>query len=246
MPIDDVGDVRITMMTEDFLLWRCLHGGPLDARSIEQWSPDSQMPWAALRARNAPLLKKLAQVYGAYAVVAWASEQVVGQLRFYPKEVCALAEVGAEFMCLQQSAPNGPPDDFAEMVFPPLAQLIDKTLFVHCLMTVAPQSPEHTYRRKGIGSRMVGALIEWARASGWQAIETVAYEDLDLLYSITGVAGKTFWDKLGFRVTEIGVEQGLVGDGENDFMRALHEQARARNMAPEVVSRKYTMRLEFI
>ena len=84
-------------------------------------------------------------------------------------------------------------------------------------------------------------LIDWARTAGWQAIETVAYEDLDLLYGITGVAGKTFWDMLGFQVAEIGVEQGLAG--ENDFTRALREQARAVGLAPEAISHKYTMRL---
>lgn len=229
------------MLTEDFPLWRCLHGGPLDQRTIEQWPPDSTMPWQVLRARNVPLLKKLTQVYGACAVVALDHEQVVGQLRFYPREVCALAGAGAEFMCLQQRAPNGPPDDFVEAVFPPLSQLKDKTLFVHCLMTVSSQSPEHTYRRKGIGSQMVRVLIDWARTAGWQAIETVAYEDLDLLYGITGVAGRTFWDMLGFQVAEIGVEQGLAG--ENDFTRALREQARAVGLAQEAISHKYTMRL---
>ena len=138
------GEITFAMLKEDFLLWRCLHGGPLDHRTIEQWPPDSTMPWQALRARNVPLLKKLTQVYGACAVVALDHEQVVGQLRFYPREVCALAGAGAEFMCLQQRAPNGPPDDFVEAVFPPLSQLKDKTLFVHCLMTVSRLSRRST------------------------------------------------------------------------------------------------------
>jgi hypothetical protein len=237
------GEITFAMLKEDFLLWRCLHGGPLDQRTIEQWPPDSTMPWQALRARNVPLLKKLTQVYGACAVVALDHEQVVGQLRFYPREVCALAGAGAEFMCLQQRAPNGPPDDFVEAVFPPLSQLKDKTLFVHCLMTIAPQSPEHTYRRKGIGSQMVRVLIDWASESGWQAIETVAYEDLDLLYGITGVAGRTFWERLGFRVIETGVEQAFVGEGEEGFMSVLREQARSVGLATEAISHKYTMRL---
>ncbi len=235
-------DVTITTMTQDFLLWRCLHGGPLDRRSIEQWEPNSSMPWAALRARNVPLLRKFTQVYGACAVVALAGERVVGQLRFYPKHVCSLS--GAGGMCLQQDFPNGPAEDFAGTSFPPLSELQDKTLLVHCLMTGSPQQPENPYQRKGIGSGMARALVEWARASGWRAVEAYAYQDLPLIYAITGTAGKRFWDKLGFRVAEAGVEQAMVGEGEEGFGQALRRQAQECGLPPDSVTRKYTMRLD--
>ncbi len=66
----------------------------------------------------------------------------------------------------------------------------------------ASRFPEATARKGGlpIGSRMARALVEWAGASGWRAVEAYAYQDLPLIYAITGTAGKRFWDKLGFRV----------------------------------------------
>ena len=41
-----IGEITFAMLKEDFILWRCLHGGPLDQHNIERWSPDSTMPWA--------------------------------------------------------------------------------------------------------------------------------------------------------------------------------------------------------
>jgi hypothetical protein len=224
------------MMSEDFILWRCLHGGPLSAESIEQWPPDQRIPWAEFRARNVPLLAKLTRVYGGCAVVAREGDRIVGMLRFYPKAVA-----GREF-CLQQAHPAGPAEDFARAAFPPLEQLSDRTVVVHCLMTGSPHQKDNPYQRKGIGARMARHLIEWARQRGWQAIEATAYRDLDIVYGVTGVAGKRFWEKLGFRVVEEGTEPGF--ECYPDILRVMIEQGRALGLSAEEVKRKYTMRLD--
>jgi hypothetical protein len=51
------------------------------------------------------------------------------------------------------------------------AQIEDKTLVVHCLKTGGSQQNENPYQRKGIGTRMVRGLIEWAKVNGWERIE---------------------------------------------------------------------------
>ena len=38
-------NVVVQPMTEEFILWRCLHGGPLLCNTIDQLPADSPMPW---------------------------------------------------------------------------------------------------------------------------------------------------------------------------------------------------------
>ena len=160
-----LGNVVIEMMSSEFILWRCLHGGPLTKETVDQPKPHPQVPWDWIRARNIPFLAKLTDVYGSCAVIARDGNQIVGQLRFYPKAICNMAASGPG-LCMQQTFPNGPADDFVENNFPLLDQISDKTLFVHCMMTGSPQQKNNPYQRKGLGSRMVRMLIKWARPEG--------------------------------------------------------------------------------
>jgi len=182
-----IEDVIVEPMTERFILWRCLHGGSLARDTIDQWSPGNKMPWTRYRQRNMPLLLKITRTYGACAILARDGDKIVGHLRFYPKAVCSLK--GAGGLCLQDDPAAGPADSFADSSFPDPAQIEDKTLVVHCLMTGSPQREENPYQRKGIGTRMVKALIEWAKANRWERIEADSFEDLPIIYGITGSAG---------------------------------------------------------
>ena len=199
-----LSDVTVEMMSNDFILWRCLNWGPLTKETVDRPKPHLPVPWEQLRARNLPLLTKLTQAYGSCAVIARDRKHIVGQLRFYPKVVFQMAAPGLG-LCMQQTFPNGPADDFAENSFPPLDQIADKTLLVHCLMTGSPQQTDNPYQRKGLGSRLVRTLIDWARKQGWKAVEATAYADLPSIYAITGQAGRTFWEKLGFGVVETAI-----------------------------------------
>ena len=227
---DDIVVEMLSEGTAHLIPWRCLHGGPLTRETIERRERDDPMPWADLRARNVPLLRKLTRTYGACAVVARDGERVVGTLRFYPKSVAPGP------FCLQQLPPNGPGHDLADAEFPPFTDLVDKTLCVHCLMTAA--------RRAGLGTRMARELIAWAARSGWEAVEATAYEDLDIIYAITGSAGRSFWEKLGFRVIESGVEPAFDEVDVEGFTARLHEEAAARGLAPDHAKSRYLMRLE--
>ena len=162
--------ITIEPMTEDFLLWRCLHGGPLSRTTVDRPPAAHDLPWERYRARNVPLLARLTRTYGACAITARAGDEVVGQLRFYPKAVCAMQAAGG--LCLQQDYPSGPADDFAAAEFP--ASPADKTLLVHCLMTGSPQREDNPYQRRGLGTRMVHALIDWGAQHGWEYVEAVA------------------------------------------------------------------------
>jgi hypothetical protein len=237
MPLESV---VIEPMDKNLLLWRCLHSGPLSVENIDAWPPNNRVPWEACRARNLPLLEKLTDAYGACAMLARDGEQVVGTLRFYPKAIAEMPEAG--MFCLQQDYPAGPSAALAEKPFPPLSELADRTLSVHCLMAGSPQQKDNPYRRKGLGSRLVRALIAWAQARGWTAIEATAYADLPIIYEITGQAGRRWWEKLGFRLAQTEIEPEFMREGE--FLQTMQQQAAALGLDAEMIRNKYTMRIE--
>ena len=237
------GDVVVEMMPREFILWRCLHGGPLTTETIKRPKPVLGIAWPQLRRRNVPLLSKLTEVYGACAVVARDGEQVVGQLRFYPKELFEMAAPGIG-LCMQQTFPCGPAEDLVERGFPTLDQIADRTIVVHCLMTGSPQQDDNPYQRRGLGSRLVRTLVDWAHQKGWRAIEATAYADLPCVYAVTGQAGRRFWEKLGFRVTDRCIEAALVDAGDAAFVQTLLKQAAEQGMDATTARTKYTMRLD--
>ena len=233
-----IENIAVEPMTEDFILWRCIHGGPLSHGTIDQWAPDDKMPWDRYRNRNKALLSKLTKIYGACAIIARDRGEIAGQLRFYPKAVWE-AE-GAGLLCLQQDNPAGPVDEFAESNFPPQAELVDKTLEVHCMMAGAPG--DDRYKRKGIASQMVNTLIAWAKENGWDAIRANSFEDIPLLYGCTGNAGRTFWEKLGFRVADRIPHPHF--QERTDFVIKIEKQGEAIGIAPERATDRIVMQLD--
>jgi hypothetical protein len=208
----------------------------------DQWPSDNPLPWDRYRKRNLPFLVKLTLVYGACAIVARDGDRIIGQLRFYPKTVCNME--GAGGLCLQQDYPSGPADDLAEKAFPALTRIEDKTLTVHCLMTGSPQQKENPFQRRGIGTRMVKALIQWAKANGWEHIEADSFEDLPIIYETTGSAGHTFWEKLGFSIADRHPHPAL--QGQDPFITTLEEQARSVGIDPARARDRIVMRLDLI
>ena len=231
-------EVIIRPMAEDSLLWRCLHSGPLWAENIDSPPSVKGMDWVALRERNLPLLAALIRTYKSCAMLAWDDDRVVGFLRFYPKALYDLEAAG--LMCLQQLHPNGPSAMLTDRRFPPLGDLADRTLSVHCLMTGSPQQAENPYQRKGLGSRLVRALVDWATEQGWDAIESTAYEEIPVLYEITGQAGRRWWERLGFEMVAVEIEPGFDGR----LLDLMRQQATELGLAQEQVTNRYTMRLE--
>jgi hypothetical protein len=232
-------NLTIAPMTADFIVWRCLHGGPLSRAAIDRPAPHPRIDWPSIRARNVPLLERLIRTYGSCAMVARDGEDVVGTLRFYPKELCAFGEGGAAF-CLQQAYPAGPRDDMAARPWPAREEMREKILFVHCLMVAAPEGEPGRYRRRGLATRMARELARWAREEGWEAIEAAAYEEIPWLYANAGVAGRRFWEKLGFRIVHEDSEPAMSGE----LLEVIRKSAAEAGLPPEKTTNRYWMRRE--
>lgn len=235
-------DLVIEPMTEEFILWRCLHSGPLTCLTIDKISSTDKMPWDRYRKRNLPLLKKLTKTYGTCAILAKDGDKIVGQLRFYPKAIYDLE--GAGYLCLQQDPIAGPEDTFADRSFPPPSEIKDKTLLVHCMMTGSSIQQENPYQRKGIGTRMVRVLIEWAKTNNWDRIEADSFEDIPIIYEITGSAGHKFWEKLGFHLADRHPHPELQDRSQfGEFIQTLEEQAKSLGIPLERACDRLIMRL---
>lgn len=234
--------VILEPMSEDFILWRCLHMGPLTRDTIDRGSTTDTMSFEQYRERNISLLQKLTRLYGACAIIARYGEEIVGQLRFYPKSVCEME--GAGGLCLQQDPAAGPTGEFVESQFPQPSEIKDRTLVVHCMMTGSSLQKVNPYQRKGIGSRMVRELIHWAEANHWEAIEADSFEDLPIIYEITGSAGQTFWKKLGFHLADRHPHPELQDSARvSEFITTLEEQAISMGISPERAKHRLLMRL---
>jgi len=238
----ETGNIEIEPMAGDFVLWRCLHHGPLSRDTIDQWPVDSNIPWERYRTRNQKLLAKLTEVYGTCAILARDGNFVVGILRFYPKAVWEME--GAGGLCLQQDYPAGPKDDFAELDFPPRQDLKDQTLKIHCFMTGSPLQKENPYQRQGLATEMVRTLINWAKENEWKYIEADSFEDLPIIYQVTGSAGYAFWEKLGFYIAYRFPHPHLKG--HDQFVKQLEDQARAKGMDTERAKDQIVMRLDLV
>lgn len=238
-------DIVIEPTTEKSILWRCLHDGPVSIDTPDQWRSEKGIPVERYRDRNTEFLRKLTKVYGACAIVARDGNEIVGQLRFYPKSISDMVDGS---LCLQQDHPAGPADDFAGTDFPALDELTDKTLSIHCLMTGTALQAQNPYQRKGIGARMVKSLIQWAKANGWSRIEVDSFEDLPIIYETTGSAGYSFWEKLGFHIADRHPHPHLQ-DPEiraSEFVKTLEEQAKSAGIHPDKARDRLIMRLDLV
>jgi hypothetical protein len=113
------------------------------------------------------------------------------------------------------------------------------------MMTGSPQQKENPYQRKGVGTRMVRALIEWAKANGWEGIEADSFEDIPIIYEITGSAGYTFWKKTGFHLVDRHPHPELQDHSQFvEFVKTLEAQAKSVGIPPARASDRLVMRLD--
>ena len=79
-------------------------------------------------------------------------------------------------------------------------------------------------------------------ANGHLYIQVDAFEDIPVIYEITGSAGRAFWEKLGFALADRHPHPYL--QESSDFLDKLLEQAAALGIPPEGAKDRLVMRLD--
>ena len=81
--------------------------------------------------------------------------------------------------------------------------------------------------------------------NGWERIEADSFEDLPVIYEITGSAGHTFWEKQGFLLVDRYPHPDLKVSGQYiEFIKILEKQAKAAGILPERARDRLVMRLD--
>ncbi|MFA9454373.1 MAG: GNAT family N-acetyltransferase, partial [Candidatus Aminicenantaceae bacterium] len=104
------------------------------------------------------------------------------------------------------------------------------------------QLEHNPFQRRGIGTRLVLCLAEWAKDQGWERLEVEAFEDIPLIYEVTGSAGITFWNRLGFKTVDRHPHPHL--QDRSEFVDTLEMQAASVGISPERARDRIIMRLD--
>jgi GNAT superfamily N-acetyltransferase len=183
----------ITPMNTDFILYRCLHAGPLSRANIEQLSANiKSLPKEQLQ-RNEVFLRRLTETYGACAMLAMENEYVIGYARFYPGVVFDV--IGRKHFCCQQPeyAANA---DMTFVELPSMTDINDPVIEIHCWFI------HKDFRGQGISHKILGGILEWAKKHHWKAVKaSAACNDYWIATKACTLPLRTF-RKHGFKITK--------------------------------------------
>jgi GNAT superfamily N-acetyltransferase len=173
--------VDIRLMDESWIINQCAGAHPFKPTSGVVWSEAQrcarlpEIPGSRLQ----DFLRETKNNYGNCAAIARHEDRVLGHLVWIPRSTAR--EIHATGWHL-----FGP------------AEEDEGTLVVVNLAFCSLSG--HEFRRKGIGSAMVGLMIAWAREEGWRAIEV--YETTGGLFPWDWfdvcVPPRPFWEGRGF------------------------------------------------
>lgn len=148
-------------MTKDFILYRCIHVGPLGPENINKFTEKDKRSTRDMFTRNKKFFKRLVETYGSCAMLAMENDLVIAHTRFYPQVISKLT--GKNDMCCQQQE-YATTQKMIEMDLPRIKELTDRSLRIHCWHI------HKDYRNKGLSHTLLDAIIDWAKAQGWKTI----------------------------------------------------------------------------
>lgn len=130
--------------------------------------------------------------YGQSALLAWHDEKIVGFVNFHP------LNASFDILCPHEDTPENR-KRFEEFKWP---EEPSRALRIVCV-DVAPG-----FRRNGLGTKLVEALIEWAPDWGFKRLHVGANENA------WWMPCKPFWEKLEFEVVQVIEFEQPRPDGE--------------------------------
>ncbi len=185
--------IAYRMMDETCLLPACLHGGPTPLTSLRdatKTATDIEKQEGIEAGTLARFLQALCERYGSCAVLAIHDDVVVGKLRFAPAQV----ERMLSGICLQQG------EQVRIIAALDLATLPARDALERQLLRLDCYQVADGYRGQGIAKHMLETVIEWARATGWEALSSTAVRHIPPLLNWTGQASLSALQQRGFAV----------------------------------------------
>ena len=173
-------------MNKDFILFCCLHGGPLSPSSIEK---KCSIPKGQSN-RNKKLLARLIDTYGSCAMLAMEGDSVVAHARFYPQTIYN------QFKFCCQDPNHAISQEMVEMKLPPLANPAERILRITCFFV------HKDYQGQGMCHKLIDAILEWAKSNAWKSVRCFAYLDNYWLSSEMCTPMLRTYDKHGFKKIE--------------------------------------------
>ena len=174
-------------MSKDFILFRCLHDGPLSHSNIEAKSMNIGRLSKEQLERNKKLLTRLIDDYGSCAMLAMEGDSVIAHARFYPQIVYNRFE----FCC--HDPKHIITQEMVEMDLPPLTNPTERILRITCFFV------HKDYRGQGLSHKLINATLEWAKNNGWKSVRCFAYQDSYWLASEMCTPMLSTYSKHGFK-----------------------------------------------
>ena len=157
--------MNICPMDKDFILYRCLHDGPLSPSNIETKSMNIGSLTREQLDRNKKFLTRLVNAYGSCAMLAWEDDYVVAHARFYPQIIYDRFKIcchGPNYAITQE---------IEEMELPPLKNQAERILRITCFFV------HKDYRGQGLSHKLIDAILKWAKNNNWKSVRCFAYQD---------------------------------------------------------------------
>ncbi len=184
--------MKIVPMTKDFILYRCIHVGPLGPENIDKLTEKDRQSTRDMFIRNKKFFSRLVETYGSCAMLAIENDLMIAHARFYPQIISELT--GKNDMCCQQLK-YAPTADMTEMDLPTFEELTDPSLRIYCWHV------HKDYRNQGISHALLKGIIQWAIANGWKTILASAGVDDPWVASQSCAPMLRTYLKHGFEIT---------------------------------------------
>ena len=193
--------IAYRVLDEDLVLPICLHGGAVPLARLQELAAGTpfESQFGLALGVHSRLMWAVARAYGATGVVAVASDQIVGLLRFAPR---ALRETLGH-LCPQDEPYARALAKADEAALPDADQLGPRALQIECLQIA------EAYQSRGIGQGLVGQAIAWARAHGWEELWAEGIAAIYPLMAWAGQMSARALEKHGFEVMGQRIDEGL-------------------------------------
>jgi GNAT superfamily N-acetyltransferase len=157
--------MKIRPMDKDFILFRCLHNGPLSTSNIETKGMNIASVPSEQLDKNKKFLTRLVEAYGSCAMLALEDDYVVAHARFYPQAIYEQYK----FCCHDPS--YAITQEIAEMELPQLTNEAERILRITCFFVLKD------YRGQELSHKLIDAILKWAKNNNWKSVRCFAYQD---------------------------------------------------------------------